>query len=258
MAHRVALWQGAVVTARGPAWLVWLGVIVAVAATARLGLWQLDRAAQKTALARMVSERERMPALPAQELARDGAALAAQLHRHVVVPGRWLPQQTVYLDNRPLRGRAGVVVVTPLLLAPGDAVLVQRGWVPRDPADRTRVPAAELPGGEVRIEARIAEWPSHRLELGATPEGPPEGPIRQNLNPAQLAREVGMALRPFTLLQLPGPGATDTLVRDWPLPAQDVWKHHGYALQWFALSALIAGLTLWYRWIRPRRELQGS
>jgi surfeit locus 1 family protein len=237
------------VTRRPSGWLVWLGVIVAVAATARLGLWQLDRAAQKAGLEQAVDERARLPPLAPEQLARSADAVDAQLHRRAVVAGRWLAPHTVALDNRPLRGRAGFVVVTPLLLGPGDAVLVQRGWVPRDAQERTRLPAIETPAGEVRVEGRIAPWPSHRLELAAAETGP----IRQNLDAAQLAREAGVAFRPLSLLQLDGPAAPDALVRDWLVPSQDVWKHHGYALQWFALSALIAGLTVWYRLIRPRR-----
>jgi surfeit locus 1 family protein len=234
-------------TPRRPAWLVWLGVVVAVAATARLGVWQLDRAAQKTAIEHSLAERQQMSALAGDELARNAEGLAAQLHRRIVITGRWLPRHTFYLDNRPLSGRAGFVVATPLLIAPGDAVLVQRGWAPRDPVDRTRVPAADVPPGDVRIEARIAEWPSRRLELSAVEEGP----IRQNLDSAQLAREAGVSLRPLSLLQLADAGERDALARDWPVPVQDVWKHQGYALQWFALSALIAGLTVWFRLIRP-------
>lgn len=229
--------------------LVWLGVAVAVAGTARLGVWQLDRAAQKTRLEQAVNERARMPALPPQQLARRPDEVEAQLHRRVVLEGRWLAQRTQALDNRPLHGRAGFIIVTPLELAAGDAVLVQRGWAPRDPSDRTRLPAFETPSSAVRVEGRIAPWPSQRLELASAEHGP----IRQNLDVAQLAREAGVVLRPLSLLQLDGPDSRDALVREWPLPSQDVWKHHGYALQWFALSALIAGLTVWYRLIRPRR-----
>jgi surfeit locus 1 family protein len=232
--------------ARPFGWLAWLGVAVAVAATARLGWWQLDRAAQKTRLEQALDERGQLPPLSADQLARQADAVQVQLHRRVTVSGRWLARHTVALDNRPLNGRAGFIIVTPLLLAPGDAVLVQRGWAPRDAHDRTRLPALDTPQGEVHLEGRIAPWPSHRLELSSAAEGP----IRQNLDPAQLAREAGVALRPLSLLQLSG---VDVLVREWPVPSQDIWKHHGYALQWFALSALIAGLTVWYRLIRPRR-----
>jgi len=237
------------VTLRPSEVLVWLGVMVGVAGTARLGVWQLDRAAQKTRLEQAVNERAPMPALSGDQLARRPDELGEQLHRRMILTGRWLPQQTVALDNRPLHGRAGFIVVTPLLLAPGDAVLVQRGWAPRDAQDRTRLPALDTPAGDVRIEGRIAPWPSHRLELAPAEQGP----IRQNLDAAQLAREAGAALRPLSLLQLDGPDARDALVREWPVPSQDVWKHHGYALQWFALSALIGGLAVWYRLIRPRR-----
>jgi surfeit locus 1 family protein len=233
--------------------LLWLGVAVAVAGTARLGFWQLDRAAQKTRLEQAVNERARMAPLPAPELARAPDAVEAQLHRRIVLQGRWLAKHTVALDNRPLHGRAGFIIVTPLELAPGDALLVQRGWAPRDAHERTRLPQLDTPAGDVRIEGRIAPWPSHRLELAAAEHGP----IRQNLDAAQLARDAGVAFRPLSLLQLDGPEARDVLVREWPVPSQDVWKHHGYALQWFALSALIAGLTVWYRLIRPRRG-QGS
>jgi surfeit locus 1 family protein len=239
---------------RPAGWLVWLGVLVAAAATARLGMWQLDRAAQKAAIGQAWQERAQLDPLSASALPRELGALTAQLHRRIVIEGRWLPPQTLYLDNRTQRGLAGFVVVTPLLIAPGDAVLVQRGWAPRDAADRTRVPTAPLAEGDVRIEARIASWPSPRLALSSAAES---GPIRQNLDPAQLAREVGMTLRPLSLLQLSAPEVPDALQRDWPEPPQDVWKNQGYALQWFALSALVVGLALWYRWISPRRG-QGS
>jgi surfeit locus 1 family protein len=154
-------------------------------------------------------------------------------------------------DNRTQHGLAGFVVVTPLLVAPGDAVLVERGWAARDRTDRTRLPDAPVAEGNVRIEARIATWPTPRLALSSAVE---QGPIRQNLDPTQLEREVGMTLRPLSLLQLSAPEVSDALQRDWPEPPQDVWKHQGYALQWFALSALIAALALWYGWISPRRE----
>lgn len=235
--------------------LVWLGALVAMAATGRLGLWQLDRAAQKTAIEQAWHERAQLAPLQGHALPRDAAELAAALHRRIVVEGRWLGNRTLYLDNRIWHGAAGFVVVTPLLLAPGDAVLVQRGWAPLDAAERTKVPAAPLADGAVRIEARITAWPSPRLALSSSAEA---GPIRQNLDAALMAREAGVGLRPLSLQQLSAPEVADALQRDWPAPPQDVWKHQGYALQWFALTALIAGLALWYGWISPRRRGQGS
>ncbi|MES1163417.1 MAG: SURF1 family protein, partial [Rhizobacter sp.] len=46
--------------------------------------------------------------------------------------------------------------------------------------------------------------------------------------------------------------AGDGLLREWPRPAVDVQKHYGYAFQWFALCALMAGLYVWFQLVRPR------
>ncbi len=232
--------------------LIMLAALVAAAATARLGWWQLDRAAQKNALQAAVETRRALPALPARELARDAVEAARQYHRQVVLSGRWMAAATVFLDNRQRQGRPGFLVLTPLLLDDGSAVVVQRGWLPREFIERTHVAAPPLPQGEVRVSGRIAPAPPRLYEFDAAASGP----IRQNLDLAAYAAEVGQPLRPLSLLQLvPGApaAAADGLDRDWPQPAADVHKHYGYAFQWFALSGLIVALFVWFQLIRPRR-----
>jgi surfeit locus 1 family protein len=139
-----------------------------------------------------------------------------------------------------MQGRPGFFVVTPLVLADGSAVLVQRGWQPRDAADRTRVIRPPAPDGTVRVAGRIAPPPARLFEFEASDVGP----IRQNLDMSSFARETGLVLRPLSLMQLDEPGQ----------PAAGVHKHHGYAFQWFALSALSILLYVWFQLIRPRRR----
>ena len=214
---------------------------------ARLGGWQLDRAAQKTALHQAMLARAALPPLDAAALAEADEAVAAQLHRRVRLQGHWLAEHTVYLDNRQMDGHPGFVVVTPLLLAPGDAVLVQRGWVPRHAQWREQLAPLQTPGGVVQVDGRIAAGLSRLYEF----DGAASGPIRQNLVVADYAREIRLALRPLAVVQL---GAdADGLRRQWVPPVVDVSKHYGYAAQWFALSALITGLYVWFQLIRPRR-----
>ena len=199
-------------TATGRRWIVLLAALAATLLTARLGVWQLDRAAQKNEV-----------------------------------------QAT--LDARMANGRPGFFAVTPLRLDDGSAVLVQRGWLPRDPMDRTRIVAAPPAPGRVAILGRIAPAPGrlYEFEAGAS------GPIRQNLDLDAYARETGLLLRPLTVVQEDGqPPPDDGLLRQWPRPAAGVHKHYGYAFQWFALSALILGLYVWFQLIRPRRARQGS
>lgn len=237
--------------------IVLLAAIAAAALTARLGFWQLDRAEQKSALQQALAQQRGLPPLLQAALAREPTEVPAQLHRFVRLQGRWLPQRTVYLENRQMNGQPGFYAITPLELADGSAVLVQRGWVPRDLLDRTRVAAPLPPEGVVQVFGRIAPGPARLYEF----DGAASGPIRQNLVVALYARETGLALRPLVVVQeddaaVAGP-ITDGLLRQWPQPATGVEKHHGYAFQWFALCALIIGLYVWFQLIRPARGRSG-
>ncbi len=217
--------------------------------TARLGVWQLDRAAQKTALQQTLDQRQSLPPLPASALATQSAQVAAQQDRAIVVPGRWLADHTVYLDNRQMDSREGFYVVTPLLLADGSAVVVQRGWLPRNFLDRTQVSGPALPPGPVQVAGRIAPPPGRLYDFG----GAATGPIRQNLDLGAYAAEIGHSLRPLSIVQQDGPlTAPDGLLRHWPHPAADVQRNYGYAFQWFAMATLILGLYVWFQLIRPR------
>ncbi len=231
--------------------LVLLAALLGVAVTARLGVWQLHRAAQKNALQATLDERRALPPLDLRSLAADPEAAAAQFHRRIVLAGRWQPDATVYLENRQMHGRPGFFVVTPLLLDDGTAVLVQRGWQPRDLLDRTKVVVPPTPVESVRIAGRIAPPPSRLYEF----DGVQSGPVRQNLNLDGYGREWRLKLRPLSLLQEADAATSDGLLRDWLPPATGVHKHYGYAFQWFALSALILGLYVWFQLIRPRRRL---
>jgi len=239
-------------------WVVLLAAVATAAITARLGFWQLDRGAQKSALQAAVDSRRQMPPLRPEELPTDERTLQERLHRQITLQGDWAPQHTIYLENRQMQGRPGFFVVTPLLLPDGSAVLVQRGWLPRDLRDRTRVQAPATEPGQARIKARIALPPARLYDF----DGAATGPIRQNLDMVAFARDTGLKLRPLSVLELdegPTPSSgqpprPDKLLRDWPLPAADVHKHHGYAFQWFALSILTIALYVWFQILRPRRR----
>lgn len=242
--------RGPGVTGRG--WVVLGAALLAATLTARLGVWQLDRAAQKLSnQAAIEAEGARAP-LGNAELAADGGT--GQLNRRVALQGRWLPEHTVWLDNRQMDGRVGFFVVTPLQLAGRpEAVLVERGWAPRHIVDRTRLPPLVTPGGDVAVVGRLAATLSRVYELGEG-EG---GAIRQNLDASAFAGETGLRLLPLIVVQTEAGGAGDGgLVRHWPAPDLGLQKHYGYAFQWFALCALIVGLYVWFQLVRPRLRRQ--
>lgn len=231
--------------------VVLLASLIVVALTARLGFWQLSRAAQKMAVQSTLDARAVEPALHLADLAFTPQQAAQQHYRKVRLSGHWRADRTVFLDNRPMNNATGFYVVTPLVLSGRtDAVLVQRGWVPRDMSNRTSLPALPSPAGEVEIEGLVAPSPGRLYEFSNVASGP----IRQNLVIDAFAAETGLALRPFTVLQADSPSTRgDGLRRQWALPAVDVQMHYGYAFQWFALSALVVVLYVWFQLIRPRR-----
>jgi surfeit locus 1 family protein len=139
-----------------------------------------------------------------------------------------------------------------LLLDDGSAVLVQRGWQPRDFQDRAQRALVPTPAGQVAVAGRLASSPARLYDF----EGAASGPIRQNIDLAAYAAETGLRLRPFTVLQTSG--SDDGLQRDWPKSSGGVAKHRGYAFQWFGLSALTVILYVWFQLVQPRRELRSG
>jgi surfeit locus 1 family protein len=230
--------------------LVLAATMAGVALTARLGWWQLSRAQEKLALQAALDTRGDMPPLTTAALAADALEASGQIHRRVRLRGHWDAARTIYLDNRPMNGRVGFYVLTPLRLEDrADAVVVQRGWMPRDFTDRTRLQALATPQGVVEVEGRITATPSRLLEFAHGPSGP----IRQNLDLGAFAQESGLRLVPLSVLQTDSTGAApDGLLRQWPAPAVDVHRHEGYAFQWFALATLMSGLYVWFQLLRPR------
>ncbi|HNT38537.1 MAG TPA: SURF1 family protein [Rubrivivax sp.] len=223
-------------------------VLLLAALTAGLGVWQLGRAAQKTELEQMREARAQLPPLPGEAFAAAEQPDAAWWQRRAVFEGRWLQAETVYLDNRPMNGRPGFYVVTPLLLDDGRAVLVQRGWLPRDAQERTRIAAYDTAATRLHVAGHIAPEFARLYELG----GAGTGAIRQNLDLTSYARETRRRLLPLVLVQ--DEGDDDGLLRQWPRAASDVHRNYGYALQWFGLCALVIGLYVWFRIIQPRRR----
>lgn len=221
---------------------------VAVVVTALMGAWQMGRANEKIQLQSLIESRaQEAPWGNDEVLGSTGPDDG--LHRRVRLEGTWQNNATVLLDNRPMGGRVGFWVVSPLLLKGSErVVLVNRGWVARDFMDRTRIPPFETPDGVIEIQGRLTPPVSALFELAQTPPGP----IRQNVILNDFARETGLDFLSVTVAQTdPSAGG---LSREWPVITAKVHTHYGYAAQWFSLSALCAGLYLWFQWIAPRRK----
>lgn len=238
-------------------WVVTIAAGLSVVLTASLGQWQMGRASTKLAWQAQLDERQALPAMGWSEVQEAySRSTEEDWHfRSVVLRGRWMHEATVFLDNRPMAGQVGFVVVTPLIPEqPGPAVLVQRGWVPRHVADRTILPSIPQSTDWVEVKGVFVPPPSKLYQLG--PDA--SGPIRQNIDVLTTAQQWSTPLVhasvQLTDVQPPEQGFR----QDWPVIASNVHKHYGYAAQWFSLSALILLLYVWFQIIAPRRRAHAS
>jgi cytochrome oxidase assembly protein ShyY1 len=237
-------------------WIPAIAAVVAIAATIALGNWQMRRAGQKLAL--QETTRAAAESAPVTPVGWDRPE--SLIHHRLRVAGTWLPEAAVYLDNRPYRGRAGFYLLMPLRLDDGHTVLiVNRGWLPRDPAVRTRIAPYRTPPGKVTIVGTAWESEPMLLELGAAAPGRLGG-IWQNFHFESFRAASGLTPVPLILRQQSPHEAADSpdgLVRDWPDQGDELQsqidRHRGYAAQWYGLAALTVFLTLFYGYRNARK-----
>lgn len=220
-------------------WLPPVAGVLVMALCIALGMWQLSRADYKQDLQN-----------------KQDAALAAQPQSHatiadlqpgarVTLTGRWAAEHAVLLDNRSYRKQPGYHLLMPLMLANGEALIVNRGWLPAR-LDR-RLPELRTPSGQVQITG-LTRDPAESLgySIGAVDAS---APVWMQLDmDAWRSRMGNIPLAAVLLMQ--ENAADDGLVRDWVRADFGVDTHHGYAFQWFALAATAAVLSLW--WLRKQ------
>ena len=220
-------------------------ILVGVAVTSlgvALGSWQTRRGDEKAGLQAQLDAAEAMTPVLVNSRA-DFATVAVRLPRRVRMHGEFLPERAVFIDNRSLNGVAGFQLVMPLRLPDGASVLVNRGWIARDARDPALMPRVESSAGNVEIEGLAVARVPRLLELAPPPSLRVPG-IWPNLEPDEYERTTGIAVARFVVQQTNS--SADNLQRVWVRPASGVEKHRGYALQWYGLAALTAGLTIFF------------
>ncbi|MFZ6872104.1 SURF1 family protein [Undibacterium sp. Di27W] len=198
-----------------------------------LAQWQTHRAQEKENLAAQMTERQHLPALILNAQTPSGQL---QAFRKLQVSGQFIREWPLYLDNRPLQGKAGLYVLLPFKLADSNKyVLIARGWHPRDARDRMHVPDIPVASGPVVLEGMLREKLDRVMQLGQADLVKP-GSLLQNIDVDALAKQTGWDFYPFVLEQTTV--VNDGLSRDWPMPSAGADKHRGYAFQWYALALM--------------------
>jgi len=204
-----------------------------------LGLWQLQRATEKEQLARVWAERQLQSP---QVLPVSGTEAAELAYLRVELQGRFLPERQFLLDNRMRAGRYGMEVLTPMRLqASEQLVLVNRGWVPADPA-RRHLPEVKTPAGLQSLQGTLYVSPGTPYTLGPEIHTGPWPRSLLALDMAVISAMLEDSVYPYSVrLSADSPAA---LMADWPLVNTLPEKHRAYAVQWFSMALVLACLYL--------------
>jgi surfeit locus 1 family protein len=226
---------------RNPRRKVWVAVVLLVLVAglcARLGLWQLHRAAESREIETRYAEADAAPPLEAlPPRATDDVR-----YRHIALQGRYVPDRQFLLDNAVMHGQAGYYVLT--LFDPVDTqrwIIVNRGWVPASP-DRRLLPRVPVDSDRRTISGRLTALPAPGLRLGTPAEGDANDPLPVLSYPtmADLEQRLGRPLFGFGI-QLDA-NRRDGFLREWSAPAGlSPVRHLAYVGQWWAFAALAFG-----------------
>ena len=235
-------------------WFLLACCLITSLGTARLGVWQVERAHEKTRLADAIEALASAPIWTLDDFKVDDSRWSV-IHHPVQLEGHWHHELTFFLANRTHQGGVGFWVFSPFVLLDGSWVLVKRGWSPRHPIDPNRPPVISNEVGQIRINGRLDHSPSQLMTLmkpvalGASDSI--ESKILDNVDVDSLSRRWNHELKAVVLQT---DASTQELRRDWPAIDLKVSTHWAYAFQWFALSITLIFLYLWYQWFKPISE----
>ena len=155
--------------------------------------------------------------------------------------GSFLPDKYFLLDNQVQHGQFGYEVLGILQLPDGGgSVLVNRGWVAGD-AGRRVLPVVPILAGALEITGHVYVAPGEPFML-AEQQLDNAWPKRiqamemDKLGPAVTALQGGKVF-PFPVrIDAGEPGA---LAVNWQVVNMSPQTHQGYAVQWFAMAAVL-------------------
>jgi len=219
-----------------PGWLPLVVGALLVAQFAGLGAWQISRGLEKRA---------------DQQMFRDETGFASwhdgmdvRPFQRIKATGSYDGAHQVLLENIIVNSRYGYYVITPLVGLDSEPVLlVNRGWIEKtsEPLDTARL---DIPSGRVTVRGRAGSLPRAGMKMGEAFR-PGQGWPMEAVYPSteEVAVALGTDVQPFVLLM--DHEEDSGFFRHWVPTEFGPGKHFGYALQWFAMAAVLSGLLAW-------------
>jgi surfeit locus 1 family protein len=225
-----------------PGWILsHLFVIACVVTFVFLGLWQFDRLMGRREANEVIRERQALAVAPVDEVMAAGSTpdqANEAVFRQVTITGTYSVDDQVLIRNRTNQGSPGYWVVTPLTTRPGEAVAINRGWIPIQTGDDAPAGDYAPPPGQVTVTGLVVDS-QEQSGLGVTdPEGERLATLSR-VDVPRLQQQVADDLYPmFVNLVTQDPAQADALPEPVPPPELTDGSHLNYTGQWFIFATL--------------------
>jgi cytochrome oxidase assembly protein ShyY1 len=235
-----------------PKWLLGHVLFLAgVIAFVNFGFWQLRRLDERREYNALIEARFGGEGRDFGELLDTyGSDPGALEYRVASLAGEYEPGEEVFLLARSFKGRSGMHALTPLVLADGSAMVVDRGWIDLDTAGPP-ASGGPAPTGQVQVTGilRKGDDPSK-----AGPRDSETGPLDRigRVDLGRLQEQMPWQLFPVYLeLQNQSPSQSAAVPEMREPPEISDGPHLSYAVQWF----IFAGIALIGYPILVRRQV---
>ncbi len=229
--------------ARGFPWVLSIVTLVALAILLALGTWQVRRLAWKEALVATIESRVGAEPVPLAEVEKTAASGGDFEYQPVATSGTYLhaKEQFFFATHD---GQSGWFVYTPLQMADGRAVFVNRGFVPYD-----------RKAASTRADGQIAGTQTVSGLARTAPDGKPSWLVPDN-QPAEnvfywkdlAAMTANAGLEPETVVPFFIDARKSEVPGGYPVGGVTIVEmpnnHLQYAVTWYGLAAALLGVYI--------------
>ena len=216
-------------------WIPYVIGAILVVQFAALGVWQIDRGLDKHA--------EKQAFVSQAGFAAWSDGMVVRSFQKLKATGQFDGDHQFLLENIIINSRYGYYVLTPLIVADNEPVLlINRGWLERSGQD-PEPDGLLLLDEKVTVRGRAGSLPRAGYRMGDAIASPdwPQRAVYPTLE--ELAAALGRDVQPFVLLL--DPEEKYGFFRHWVPEEMGPGRHFAYALQWFAMGLVLAGLLIW-------------
>ena len=199
-----------------------------------LGFWQIERGLLKTEL---VDEFNLEQTQPPNKISNSSKAWS-----RVFIEGLYDPSQQTLIDNQINNGKVGYKIYTPFYYGDDQAIFVDRGWIPQGKT-RNDLPNLDFNANKMIITGSLIK-PEKEFLAGdelLTDKWPM---VSQTKSPEIIETAYKDKFFDKVLILEAGSKLMNEYIAIIPFSINPA-KHFGYALQWFTMSIVLAGMFIY-------------